>query len=36
MSDSPSKPDKGDFTPREMELMALAWNCLTEEPKVCT
>jgi len=23
-----------DFTPREMEIMAKAWNCFVEEPKV--
>lgn len=25
-----------DFTQREMEIMAKAWNCFVEEPKVPT
>ena len=25
--------DKSDFTPRELEIMGKAWNCMTEEPK---
>ncbi|RMZ14218.1 hypothetical protein D0862_02085 [Hortaea werneckii] len=30
------KSDKGtkDFTPRELEIMAKAWKCMTEEPKL--
>ncbi|KAI7000986.1 hypothetical protein KC332_g11741 [Hortaea werneckii] len=30
------KPDKGskEFTPRELEIMAKAWKCMTEEPKL--
>ena len=28
------KPEVKDFTPREMEIMAKAWNCMVEEPKV--
>ncbi|GAB1735106.1 hypothetical protein NU219Hw_g174t1 [Hortaea werneckii] len=30
------KSDKGtkDFTPRELDIMAKAWKCMTEEPKL--
>ncbi|KAI7476899.1 hypothetical protein KC351_g9190 [Hortaea werneckii] len=30
------KSDKGskEFTPRELEIMAKAWKCMTEEPKL--
>ncbi len=33
MADTPKKEVK-DFTPRELEIMAKAWNCMFEEPKV--
>ena len=32
-ADKQATTDK-DFTAREMEIMAKAWNCMTDEPKV--
>jgi len=36
MAEKADKADKAekDFTPRELEIMAHAWNCMVEEPKV--
>lgn len=34
MAETKESKSNSDFTPREMEIMAKAWCCMTEEPKV--